>query len=296
MQIERLAEEFYLYLEAEKASSPLTITSYRSDLKDFAQFLSGQDVEARVSAVTTQLLRQYLLHLTRRGLAPATRARRLHALRSFWRFLEETECTTDNPTRRLSLPKRRKSVPAYLIPEECQALLDATSDQHYALLAVRDRAVLTVLIFCGLRRQELLNVRLGDVSLEDATLRVVREKVGKTRVVPLVPRVSAAVQEWLDARPAAAHDWLFTGRDGRRLRAHGLNDLLHRAANVAGLDRRGVSLHTLRHSFATMLLHSQVDLFSLQKLLGHSSIESTAVYLHVDMTRLRAAVASHPMA
>ena len=296
MRIDQLADEFYLHLEAEKASSPLTITSYRSDLRDFVRYLEGHDVVPEVEVITPTILRQYLVHLTRRGLSPATRARRIHALRSFWRFLEDTEMVTTNPCRTLSIPKGEKRVPAYLIPEECQALLDATAHQHYSMLAIRDLAILTTLVFCGLRRQELLNLRLGDVRFEDATLRVVRGKGNKSRVVPLVPQAMDTIQEWLHVRPEVDHDCLFAGRDGRGLRAHGLNGLFRRAAKGAGVDRPGVSLHTLRHSFATMLLHSQVDLFSLQKLLGHASIESTAVYLHVDLTRLRAAVASHPMA
>jgi site-specific recombinase XerD len=296
MHISELVDEFCLYLESEKASSPLTITSYRSDIRDFAAFLQSQDVEPDPGEITPQLVRQYLLHLTRRGLKPTTRARRLHALRSFWRFLEDTAQADSNPCQRLSVPKCDKHIPAYLIPEECQALLDATGEQHYTLLATRDHAVIATLVFCGLRRQELLDLRLRDISLQDATLRVARGKGGKSRMVPLVPQVQAALQAWLEVRPDCGAEHVFVGRDGRRLRSHGLNDLFRRAAAQAGVDRPGVSLHTLRHSFATMLLHSQVDLFSLQKLLGHASIESTAIYLHVDLTRLRAAVASHPMA
>lgn len=296
MCITQLAQDFYLHLEAEKAASPLTIVAYRSDILDFVAYLSSRDLPAEPESVTPAVLREYLVHLTRRGLKPATRARRINALRSFWCFLETAELVATNPCRGLTVPRREKAIPEYLIPEECQALLAATRHQHYSLLAVRDYAVLATLIYCGLRRQELLNLRLGDISVPDATLRVVRGKGGRSRIVPLVPQVLEALEAWLQVRPQDAHDQLFTARDGRALRAHGLQDLFRRAARKAGLDRPGVSLHTLRHSFATMLLHSQVDLFSLQKLLGHASIESTAVYLHVDLTRLRAAVASHPLA
>lgn len=111
-----------------------------------------------------------------------------------------------------------------------------------------------------------------------------------------MPQALEAIETWLDVRPATDHEYLFVGRDGRRLCAHGLHGLFQRAIRAAGLDRPGVSLHTLRHSFATMLLHSRVDLFTLQKLLGHASIQSTTTYLHVDLARLRAAVSSHPMA
>ena len=296
MQIQPLAEQFYLYLEAEKASSPLTVQAYRADMKSFVGFLEREGVIPEVPNVTPTVLRNYLIDMTRRGLKASSRARRLHALRSFWRYLVTTDVVTSNPCDRLATPRRVKPIPEYLTPDECQALLDATEEQYYSLLAVRDRAVLSVLVYCGLRRREVLNLRMGDIDLANRTLKVIRGKGNRSRVVPLTDHPAEAIGEWLDARPTKEHDVLFTGRDGRPLQPHGLNDAFHRAATGAGVARPGVSLHTLRHSFATMLLHSQVDLFSLQKLLGHASIESTAVYLHVDMTRLRAAVASHPMA
>ncbi len=296
MRIVDLADQFYLHLEAEKASSPLTVSSYRSDIRDLLRFLDESQIEPEIEAITSGILRQYMVHLTQRGLAPATRARRLHALKSFWQFLMDAEYATKSPCARLSLPKVDGRVPAYLLPEECRALLDATQDQHYSLLAIRDRAALSVLIFCGLRRQELLNLKVSDITLSEATLQVVKGKGGRSRMVPLVPQVLDAIETWLDVRPKTDHEYLFVGRDGRRLCPHGLHDLFQRAKKVAGLDRPGVSLHTLRHSFATMLLHSQVDLFTLQKLLGHASIQSTTTYLHVDLGRLREAVSSHPMA
>lgn len=296
MQMQPLAEQFYLYLEAEKASSPLTIQAYRADMKSFLGFLEREHIAPQVESVTTPVLRNYLIDMTRRGLTASSRARRLHALRSFWRYLVNTDVVILNPCDRLATPRRERALPEYLTPDECRALLEATDDQYYALLTVRDRAALSVLVYCGLRRRELLNLRLGDIDIADMTLKVIRGKGNRSRIVPLTDHVGEAIGEWLEARPVVGHDVLFTGRDGRPMQAHGLNDAFQRAAKRANVARPGVSLHTLRHSFATMLLHSQVDLFSLQKLLGHASIESTAIYLHVDMTRLRAAVAGHPMA
>jgi site-specific recombinase XerD len=296
MQIPPFAEQFYLYLEAEKASSPLTIQAYRADMKSFLSFLERKQIAPDLDSVTTPLLRDYLIDMTRRGLKASSRARRLHGLRSFWRYLVSTDVLPSRPCDRLSTPRREKGLPQYLTPDECRALLEATDHQYYSLLATRDRAALSVLVYCGLRRRELLNLKLRDVGLSDMTLKVILGKGNRSRVVPLTVHVAEAIGEWLAVRPNSGHDVLFAGRDGRPLQAHGLNDAFRRAAESAGVARPGVSLHTLRHSFATMLLHSQVDLFSLQKLLGHASIESTAFYLHVDMTRLRAAVASHPMA
>ena len=201
-----------------------------------------------------------------------------------------------NPCRKVSAPKSGERLPEYLTPDECEALLDATGEQHYHSLAVRDRTALSLLIYTGLRRHELISIDVADIDLTEGTLRVRRGKGDKSRIIALVEEARRAVRGWLKVRPQVEHGRLLTGRDGQALGAHGLNLLFRRAMRRAGLDRKGVTLHTLRHSFATMLLHSQVDLISLQRLLGHSSIGSTAIYLHVDMTRPRKAVDAHPMA
>lgn len=295
MSIREAAQEFFLYLEAERGCSPLTVQAYRSDIDLFVAFLGESGVDPQVASVEPHLLRQFLLAMKRDGLAASTRARRLYALRSLWDFLERSEMVATNPCRKVSAPKSGERLPEYLTPEECEALLQATGDQYYDSLATRDRAALTILIYTGLRRHELIGIELADIDLEKGTLRVRRGKGDKSRLLPLVEEARQAIREWLDCRPRVGHDRLLTGRDGRPLGVHGLNLLFRRAVTKAGLARKGVTLHTLRHSFATMLLHRQVDLISLQRLLGHASIESTAIYLHVDMTRLREAVDAHPM-
>ena len=293
--IREAADEFYLCLEAERGCSPLTVQAYRSDIEQFCEFLKDEKVEPQLEAVTPKLLRMFLLVMKQAGLAASTRARRLYALRSLWGFLEKTEVVQANPCRKVSVPKARQNVPQYLTPEECEALLEATQDQYYSSLGPRDRAALSLLIYTGMRRQELLDLTLDDVNLMEGTLRVVGGKGNKTRLLPLVSEAQEAVAEWLERRAQNGHRQLLTGRDGRPLGTHGLNLLFHRAAEKAGLQRDGITLHTLRHSFATMLLHKRVDLVSLQRLLGHSSLETTSIYLHVDMTRLREAVDAHPM-
>ena len=141
MQIQPLAAQFYLYLEAEKASSPLTVQAYRADMKSFLGFLEREQVSPEVPNVTPTVLRNYLIDMTAPASRASSRARRLHALRSFWRYLVTTDVARQ-PCDRLATPRRVKPIPEYLTPDECQALLDATEEQYYSLLAVRDRAVL----------------------------------------------------------------------------------------------------------------------------------------------------------
>ena len=116
--IREAAEEFYLYLEAERGCSPLTVQAYRSDIEQFCEFLKDEEVEPRLHAVTPKLLRQFLLVMKQAGLAASTRGRRLYALRSLWDFLEKAEMAEANPCRKVSAPKTRQSVLEYLTPEE----------------------------------------------------------------------------------------------------------------------------------------------------------------------------------
>ena len=263
MLISDAADEFLLYLEAERGCSPLTVEAYHSDIEQLLAFLRSEGLAPHLDTVTAHVLRRFLLAMKRNGLAASTRARRIYALRSLWDFLEKSEIVDANPCRKVSAPKSGEKIPEYLTPDECQALLDATSDQYYHSLVTRDRTALAILIYTGLRRHELIGIDLGDIDLAEGTLRVRRGKGDKSRLLPLVEEARQAIRDWLEVRPDVEHDRLLTGRDGRPLGVHGLSLLFRRATRRAGLDRKGVTLHTLRHSFATMLLHCQVDLISL---------------------------------
>jgi site-specific recombinase XerD len=162
-------------------------------------------------------------------------------------------------------------------------------------MGFRNRAIIAVLLFCGLRRQELADLQLSDVDVKSRWLRVRRGKGGKGRSIPLAPEAAEAVGDWLEFRPEVDHEYLLTGLGGRRLGKNGLVRVFRRVAKLAGVDRRGVSLHTLRHTFASLLLQEGCDLVSIQELLGHSDLSTTAIYLHLDAAHLQGAVARHPL-
>ncbi|NLO04753.1 MAG: tyrosine-type recombinase/integrase [candidate division WS1 bacterium] len=276
MLIEDAAREFFVYLHAEKGCSPATVAAYRSDIKLFCEFLRDRETPPEIEAVTQDLLRNYVASMSALGLSPATRARRLHALRSLWRYLELVDLVIENPTRKIATPKRDQRLPSYLSVEEAGALLAACDDNHYVDLAFRDRAILTVLIYQGLRRAELLGLGLNDVDLASLTLLVRRGKGGKSRLLPLAGAAAATIEDWLEFRPHSDSGALFLTRGGKAMRPTDLNRMFRRTVERSGVRRDDVTLHTLRHTFATLLLKEGVDVRTLQRLLGHSSIETTA--------------------
>lgn len=296
MLIEDVAREFFVYLDAEKGCSPATIEAYRSDLKLFREFLRDDGTVPHVGAITPEVLRRYIADMSAGGLAASTRGRRLYALRSLWNYLERADLVSDNPTRKVATPRREQRLPAYLSAEECTRLLAACDDNHYVDLAFRDRAILTVLICQGLRRAELLGLRLGDIDADAMTLLVRRGKGGKSRLLPLADQTLGAVADWLEFRPAGDHSTLFVTRGGNPMSPKDLNRMFRRTVERSGIHRDHVTLHTLRHTFATLLLKKGVDVRTLQRLLGHASIETTALYLHLETDDLRGALARHPLA
>jgi site-specific recombinase XerD len=295
MDLQPLIEEFLWYLDAEKGYSDYTIVSYRSDLRQWLMYLSERDAPPDTDGITVSVMRGFVQMLHQRKLAPATIGRRIHCLRSFWNYLLGFGYVERNPCRRVSVPKREHRLPVVLSAEECRGLLEGTASGRYSFCRTRDYAVITLLLYTGLRRSECLGLTLDDVDVSQGWVSVRRGKDNKSRLLPLADEPREGLTEWLEIRPAVGHDHLFTDRLGRPLGPKGIQGLFRKAVEASGLRRPGLTLHKLRHSFATMLLESGCDLASIPKLLGHASLETTSVYLHVEMSRLREAVAHHPL-
>jgi len=296
MRLAELHEEFLTYLEVERDYSRYTMVAYRSDFGSFLRFLKEAELCARLDKVDRSVVRGYVAWLKGRGLKATTVARHINSLRSFWNYLRESQYTETDPFFRLSLPKRPEEVPPHLTAEEAEALLSAAQRQRCLFNAFRDAAVLSVLLYTGVRRGELLNLRLCDVDLRGEALQVVAGKGGKSRVLPLLPAPCEALSDWLELRPAdCGHNRVFTCKWGAPLSKRGLASCLSRALQAAGIRRPGITLHSLRHTFACLLLKGGCDLYSLQRMLGHSRLDTTAGYLHATVEDLREAVSAHPL-
>jgi integrase/recombinase XerC len=296
MELAPVFDEFVAYLDLELNRSRQTLSAYTSDFRSFVQCLAETRREASVEAVDRQAVRAYIAWLRQRGLSPTSVCRRIASLRSFWRYVRDAGITERDPFVRVSVPKRAKSLPVCLSAEESEALLQAAGQQPSVLKAFRDTAVLTVLVFTGLRRAELLGLRLRDVDLREGTLRVEHGKGDKTRMVPLNARPLCALRDWLELRPECAHDFVFTSNDRRRLAPKGLAGLLRRALSRTSVNRPGTTAHSLRHTCATLLLRGGCDLHSVQRVLGHRDPATTSLYLSLTLADLRRSVARHPLA
>lgn len=287
--------EFVSYLELERGYTPATIQAYRSDGRVFMTFLEQNGHEQHVDEVKHYTTRQYIAWLRKRGLRSTSIARRLNSLRSFWKFVRDNEHTDRDPFLRISIPKRPGKLSVYLTAQECQRLLQAAECQRSIFQAFRDRAVLSVLIFTGIRRSELLDLKTTSVDLGAAMLRVTEGKGKKDRLLPLPERAVDALADWLELRPECNHEYLFTHPNGTRLSRKALAGIVKRAVKRAGIEGKHVTLHTVRHTFACLMLQSGCDLFSLSRFLGHTRLDTTAIYLHATVEDLRELVARDPL-
>jgi integrase/recombinase XerD len=298
-----------LYLDmlaAERGAGRNTLAAYGRDLADFTAYLSA--ARRSVAKASTEDLRGYLSELARRGMTPATVARRLSAIRQLYRFLYAEGRREDDPAAVLEGPKRVRALPKTLTLGEVDRLLRvATICDPAAPLAVRLRAarlacLVEMLYATGLRVSELVALP-ASAARHDARVIVVRGKGNKERMVPLNDAAKRATAAYLallaqSSGREAKSKWLFPsfGESGHLTRQH-LARELKVLAGAAGLRTSQVSPHVLRHAFASHLLHNGADLRVVQTLLGHADISTTQIYTHVLEERLKSLVRDlHPLA
>ncbi len=294
----RHLESFIEMLRAERNAARNTVEAYTRDLTDLAGFLARR--RADLTTADAAALRAYLAALDRAGMAPRTAARRLSAIRQFYRFLVGEGLRQDDPVATIDSPRQGRPLPKLLSEAEVGQLL-ATANAMEGADGLRLATLLELLYATGLRVSELVALPVAAV-MRDQRVLVVRGKGGKERMIPLHEAARAAVTAWLTARSAelrkrckdAASPWLFPSHgDSGHLTRQRLGQLLKELALAAGIDRRKVSPHVLRHAFATHLLDHGADLRSVQKMLGHADIVTTQIYTHVADERLKTLVRDH---
>jgi site-specific recombinase XerD len=287
-----------------------TRRAYGFDLADFASWAARQDCSP--GAVRYRVLRRYAAHLSAgateggQGLSAPTVARKLAAIRTFYRYMVEREELTANPADLVSSPRRPRKLPRSLKRDEVATLLDRIPAG--GPLELRDRAMFELAYSCGLRCQEIVDLDLGSVDFDAEELRVLG-KGSKTRVLPIGEPAQRATERYLArGRPELAHSLgdapgspagepaLFLSKSGRRLSPSDVRRRLAAWLRHAGLAT-GLAPHALRHSFATHMLEGGADLRAIQELLGHASVSTTQAYTWVESSRLRRQYdRSHPRA
>ncbi len=317
----QILKDFLIYHETIKGQSPRTIEEYYLDLRMFLRFMKLmrndmpihtrledipiKDVDISfIRSITTSEIFDFLSYLANErtvnpdsaapeyGIEPAARARKLSALKSFYKYLTvRTKQLQENPVQDLEYPKLRKSLPKYLTMEQSAALLQAVSGPNQK----RDYAILMLFLNCGIRRSELVGLNLTDVY-EDR-IRVVG-KGNKERFVYFGAACRKAIDAYLPDRQKKIltdNRALFGSRNGNRISTDAVHALVKKALLQAGLDATQFSAHKLRHTAATMMLSGGVDIKTVQEVLGHENLNTTQIYTHIENTELKIAAEANPL-
>ena len=313
--------EYLVYHETIKGHSRRTVDEYFLDLRNFFRYLKRtrglvprtaelDEIDIRdidldfVRRVTLTEVYDYLSFLARDkekftrareeeyGLNAASRARKISAIRGFYKYLTvKAKLLDENPVQDLDSPKAKKSLPRYLTLEESQRLLNAADGQFRE----RDYCILCIFLNCGLRISEICGLNLGD--LRNDSLRVLG-KGNKERVVYLNDSTRAALDDYLSVRQTMAavdKNALFLSNRRTRVSREGVHAMVKKTLLKAGLDAEHFSAHKLRHTAATLMIANGVDVRTLQEVLGHESLNTTQIYTHVDNTELHLAADANPL-
>ena len=299
--------EFLLHLEKEQNDSPNTLIAYRRDLDSFVEFLgSYYGMEGWTwGGVDRLAIRGFMGHLTRRGLGKRTVGRTLSAVRSFYKFLHRNEIVEANPARTMQSPKRDKYLPAYLDRAQIDLLFQMAEARAWEgrFTDVRNLAILELFYSTGLRLSELAGVNRDMLDLVSQQLKV-RGKGRKERIVPIGDHAQLALRNYEAKRDELTRmlggkvdrTAFFLSRTGSRIGVRAVQLVVGKFLKQIDEDA-GLSVHSLRHTFATHLLDAGADLRAVQELLGHASIATTQIYTHTSVERLKQVYAkSHPRA
>lgn len=316
-----ILRDFLTYHETIKGQSQLTISEYYLDLRMFLRFVklmrnempinsSLDDIQINdididfVRNINTSDIFDFLSYLARdrsenpndhssdRGVGPSTRARKLSAIKSFYKYLTvRTKQLTENPVADLEYPKLRKSLPKYLTLDQSARLLSSVS----GINQTRDYAILMLFLNCGIRRSELVGLNISDVY-EDR-IRVIG-KGNKERFVYFGSACRKAINAYMNVRNKKVltdNRALFGSRNGNRISVTAVHRLVEKAIKQAGLDPTQFSAHKLRHTAATMMLSGGVDVKTVQEVLGHENLNTTQIYTHIENTELKIAAEANPL-
>lgn len=318
----QVLRDFLIYHETIKGQSQLTIQEYYLDLRMFLRFIllmrnnmpihtQLDDIPIKnldldfVRQITTTDVFEFLSYLANDrtinpdapapeyGISPSARARKLSAIKSFYKYLTvRTKQLTNNPVADMEYPKLRKSLPKYLTLEQSASLLKAVSGPNEK----RDYAILMLFLNCGIRRSELVGLNISDVY-EDR-IRVVG-KGNKERFVYFGTSCRKAIDEYMIERNKkilSDNKALFGSRDSNRISVTAVHRLVKKYLTLAGLDYTQFSAHKLRHTAATMMLSGGVDVKTVQEVLGHENLNTTQIYTHIENTELKIAAEANPIA
>jgi integrase/recombinase XerC len=288
--LNKYIDQFINFLKGEQGVSPHTLRAYTKDLNEFSAFLDEEPED-----IDYLDIRGYIASLHHRDLKKSSISRKLATIRSYFRYLHREGYVKKNPAKLVSSPRVPKNLPRFLDIDETFSLMDTPKGETFK--PTRDKAMLELLYSSGLRVSELTSLDVVDLDIKEALVRV-KGKGRKERIVPIGSKAMEAIQNYLPERISLKKKSpaLFLNNRGGRLTQRSVSRILVDYSRMINL-KGDVSPHTLRHTFATHLLHEGADLRSIQELLGHSSLSTTQKYTHVDIRHLTEVYdKAHPMA
>ena len=285
--LKRLLKEYEYYLKITRGLSPNSIYSYKTDLKEYIEFLEKNYLIEDANNITKQHIRNFISRLKRKHNTASSISRKMSAIRSFHKYLLLEKLVSLNVSLGISLPKKQKKLPIVLSIEEIDALMVAADGDEP--LELRNKAMLELLYGCGLRISELLALRLSDLHINMGFINIYG-KGNKERIVPIGFEAAYALKQYIDKSRTVLKkipgDIVFVNTRGSEISRVGFYKVLKNLTFKAGIMKE-VSPHTLRHSFASHLLANGVDLRVVQELLGHEDISTTQIYTHISKQKLQ---------
>lgn len=281
-------ESFLTYLQFEKRYSPHTIRSYQNDLDQFFSYLSKDEIAMDPAVITSHQVRAWIVSLMDSGIASVSVHRKISCLRVFFRFLRKEGLIKSDPLEKVVLPRRKKTLPVFVGEDELATLLDK-NDFGEDFHGIRNRTIIEMLYLTGMRRSELIGLKIHDVDLQEATVKVTGKR-NKQRIIPLSKPFTLRLEEYLklrnEDREANGMEWFFiTGKGNKLYDKFVYNIVKGYLSMVTTIEKR--SPHILRHTFATHMLNHGADLNAIKEFLGHANLSATQVYTHNTFEKLK---------
>lgn len=279
-------DSFISYLQHERRYSAHTIKGYSADLLQFQDFLGSQFETDDFTVVNGAMARSWVVTLLEQGKDPKTVNRKISTLKTFYKYLVRTQVVDKNPMLQVVSPKIGKKLPEFVPQRDMEFMLDPEAFED-DFDGWRDRMIIELLYYTGMRRAELLGLKLSDVDLNGGTLRVLGKR-NKERILPIIPGLVTSIRDYLEVRNTVASndDHLLLTSKGKKL----YPNLVYRTV-IAYLGKASSitkkSPHVLRHSFATHMLNNGADLNAIKELLGHANLSATQVYTHNSVEQLK---------
>ena len=295
--MEKLIKKFIEYLEYEKGYSKKTIISYENYLELFNKYLKENKIE-NIKKIDYNVIRKYLSYLHDNKYEASSVSRKISALRSFFKYNIKLNIISNNPMTLISNPKKEKKLPKYLNYEEIERLLNSIEIDTKE--GIQERLIIELLYSTGIRVSELVNIKIKDIKIKENQIDILG-KGSKERIVLFGEKAKELIKIYLNAykefyQGNIANDYLLINKKGKQLSTNKVELIVKDALKKSAL-KLNISPHTLRHTFATHMLDSGADLKSVQELLGHENLKTTAIYTHISNERLKQVfLNSHPRA